>query len=38
MDTAKARRELGWHPRHDAIDTLRSMAAAARDEGLLELG
>jgi UDP-glucose 4-epimerase len=28
MDTAKARRELGWRPRHDAADTLRGTVAA----------
>ncbi len=37
MDTAKAQRELGWQPRHDAVETLRAMAAAAREQGLLEL-
>ena len=31
MDTAKARRELGWEPRHDARETLRQTIAAARD-------
>jgi nucleoside-diphosphate-sugar epimerase len=30
MDTRRARRELGWRPRHDAIDTLRETIAAAR--------
>ena len=29
MDTAKARRELHWRPRHDARETLREMVAAA---------
>jgi nucleoside-diphosphate-sugar epimerase len=28
MDTAKARRELGWRPRHDAMETLRETVAA----------
>jgi nucleoside-diphosphate-sugar epimerase len=28
MDTAKARRELRWRPRHDALDTLRETVAA----------
>jgi UDP-glucose 4-epimerase len=30
MDTAKARRELRWRPRHGARDTLRATIAAAR--------
>jgi nucleoside-diphosphate-sugar epimerase len=32
MDTAKARRELRWRPRHDARDTLRATVAAARED------
>jgi nucleoside-diphosphate-sugar epimerase len=28
MDTSKARRELRWHPRYDAIETLRETVAA----------
>jgi UDP-glucose 4-epimerase len=35
MDTAKARRELGWSPQHDAAETLEEMVAAARAEGLV---
>jgi nucleoside-diphosphate-sugar epimerase len=35
MDTAKARRELRWRPRHDAAETLRGMVEAARSEQLL---
>jgi nucleoside-diphosphate-sugar epimerase len=35
MDTAKARRELGWRPRHDSRDTLTAMVAAAREERLI---
>lgn len=35
MDTAKARRELRWRPRHDAADTLREMVEGARERGLL---
>ena len=31
MDTAKARPELGWRPRHDGHDTLREMVTAARE-------
>jgi nucleoside-diphosphate-sugar epimerase len=31
MDTAKARRELRWRPRHDAHETLRETAAAVVD-------
>jgi nucleoside-diphosphate-sugar epimerase len=30
MDTAKARGELQWRPRHDAHQTLVSMVEAAR--------
>src|SRR5437764_4223255 len=33
MDTAKARRELRWRPKYDALETLRETVAAAR-EGL----
>jgi UDP-glucose 4-epimerase len=36
MDTAKARRDLGWKPRHDAEETLAETVAGARDKGLLE--
>jgi nucleoside-diphosphate-sugar epimerase len=36
MDTAKARRELAWQPRHDAAETLAETALAARDSGLLD--
>jgi UDP-glucose 4-epimerase len=32
MDTAKARRELRWRPRHDARETLRETVAAARED------
>jgi nucleoside-diphosphate-sugar epimerase len=35
MDTAKARRELGWEPRWDADATLRETVAAARAADLL---
>jgi nucleoside-diphosphate-sugar epimerase len=35
MDTAKARRELRWRPKHDAASTLREMVAAARSEQLI---
>jgi UDP-glucose 4-epimerase len=35
MDTAKAQRELGWTPRHDARETLKSMVEAARSERLI---
>jgi nucleoside-diphosphate-sugar epimerase len=35
MDTAKARRELRWRPRHDARETLRAMVEAARSERLI---
>lgn len=35
MDTSKARRELGWEPRHDAPETLAGTVAGARAKGLL---
>ena len=35
MDTAKARRELRWRPKHDAVSTLREMVDAARSEQLI---
>jgi nucleoside-diphosphate-sugar epimerase len=36
MDTAKARRQLGWTPRFDAAETLIQTAVSAREAGLLE--
>jgi UDP-glucose 4-epimerase len=36
MDTAKARRELDWQPRHDAQETLGETVAGAREKGLLD--
>jgi nucleoside-diphosphate-sugar epimerase len=36
MDTAKARRDLGWKPRHDAQETLAETVAGARAKGLLD--
>jgi nucleoside-diphosphate-sugar epimerase len=36
MDTAKARRDLGWQPRHDAAQTLAQTVAGARAKGLLD--
>jgi nucleoside-diphosphate-sugar epimerase len=36
MDTAKARRELGWEPRFDAAETLMQTAVSARETGLLD--
>jgi UDP-glucose 4-epimerase len=30
MDTSKAKEELGWRPRHNAVQTLRETIAAAR--------
>lgn len=36
MDTAKARRELGWKPRFDAEETLVQTAIGAREAGLLD--
>ncbi|MGH2961556.1 MAG: NAD-dependent epimerase/dehydratase family protein [Solirubrobacterales bacterium] len=35
MDCAKARRELGWEPRHDGRATLRETVEAGRASGLL---
>jgi UDP-glucose 4-epimerase len=35
MDTAKARRELRWRPKHDALETLRETITAARLERLI---
>ena len=32
MDTAKARSELGWRPRHDALDTLKVTVEAHRED------
>ena len=32
MDTSRARRQLRWRPKHDALETLRGMADAARAE------
>jgi UDP-glucose 4-epimerase len=36
MDTAKARRELGWKPRFDAGETLAGTVSGARGAGLLD--
>jgi UDP-glucose 4-epimerase len=36
MDTAKAREDLDWRPRHDAEETLRQTVAGAREKGLLD--
>jgi UDP-glucose 4-epimerase len=35
MSTAKARRELGWRPRHDALDTLRETITETRMDRLI---
>jgi UDP-glucose 4-epimerase len=35
MDTAKARRELRWRPKHDALETLRETITAARLDPLI---
>jgi UDP-glucose 4-epimerase len=35
MDTAKARRELGWRPQHDAEETLRETVEGARSAGIV---
>jgi nucleoside-diphosphate-sugar epimerase len=34
MDTARARKQLGWRPKHTTRNTLRSTVAAARAERL----
>jgi UDP-glucose 4-epimerase len=35
MSTAKARKELGWRPRHDALETLRETILATRMDALI---
>jgi UDP-glucose 4-epimerase len=35
MGTSKARTELGWQPRYDALETLRDTIAGARESGLI---
>jgi UDP-glucose 4-epimerase len=35
MDTTRARKLLGWRPRHDARETLHEMVQAARSERLI---
>ena len=35
MDTAKARRELDWRPRHDAAETMRETIAGAKAAGIV---
>jgi nucleoside-diphosphate-sugar epimerase len=35
MDTTKARRELGWRPKHDSRETLRETVERARADGLV---
>ncbi|HEY4917064.1 MAG TPA: NAD-dependent epimerase/dehydratase family protein [Solirubrobacteraceae bacterium] len=35
MSTAKARRELGWRPRHDALQTLRETITQTRMDSLI---
>lgn len=35
MDTARARAELGWAPRHDAAQTLRETVRGARSAGII---
>jgi UDP-glucose 4-epimerase len=35
MDTARARRELGWRPKYDALQTLRETITAARLDRLI---
>lgn len=35
MDTAKARRDLGWDPQHPAQETLQETVTGAKEKGLL---
>ncbi|MGH2833829.1 MAG: NAD-dependent epimerase/dehydratase family protein [Solirubrobacteraceae bacterium] len=35
MDSSKARRELGWRPKHDALSTLRDTITAIRMDSLI---
>jgi nucleoside-diphosphate-sugar epimerase len=35
MSPARARKELGWRPRHTAADTLAAAVAAARERRIL---
>jgi nucleoside-diphosphate-sugar epimerase len=35
MDCSKAKEQLGWTPRHDALDTLASVVQGARDKGVV---
>ena len=35
MSASKARRELGWRPRHDALGTLRETINATRLESFI---
>jgi UDP-glucose 4-epimerase len=35
MDTTKARRQLGWRPQHDALETLWETVVGAREKGML---
>jgi nucleoside-diphosphate-sugar epimerase len=35
MDTTKARRELGWRPRHEAAEVMRETIAGAKDAGIV---
>lgn len=36
MDTTKARRDLGWKPEFDALETLDQTAEGAREKGMLD--
>ena len=36
MDCSKARAELGWDPKYDALETLAETVQAAREQGLLD--
>jgi nucleoside-diphosphate-sugar epimerase len=36
MDTAKARRDLGWEPQYDGLETLHQTVTAARENGTLD--
>jgi nucleoside-diphosphate-sugar epimerase len=35
MDSNKAKRDLGWTPKYDALETLAETIRGARDKGLI---
>ncbi|HEX6153201.1 MAG TPA: NAD-dependent epimerase/dehydratase family protein [Solirubrobacterales bacterium] len=36
MDTTKARQDLDWKPKHDALETLKETVLGAKEKGLLD--